>query len=124
MKNGTYKYVKKIKSIREDKDYDVFIADKDSEQDYYQDFKINPDEILRGIYHGDSDVSTIFLKRHASLTEILTTSEHEDIHAAISHILAEEREEDYLSSNDLTRIDVDMEHKIIPIIQWIDDYLN
>lgn len=124
MRKGTYRQkTKKVKVTHENKNYDMFVVDHD-DHDYYQTFKINSDEPERGIYFGDSDRSIIFLKNHECEPDILESCEHEDIHAGIYHSLLEEEDETFLSINDFTRCDVFFEHKIIRMMQWIDEYLE
>lgn len=84
-------------------------------------------EIFRGIYYADSKRGYTFLHRHEVLEDILSTTEHENIHAAIAQI--REWEEDEVLNSKLTAkyellMDDNEEHNMIRIALQEEEYFG
>jgi len=86
----------------------------------YHTFRISNQsgETFRGVFYADSKRNYTFLHRHESYEDILKTTEHENIHAAID--LIREWEQDELLENKMsdkwkTNMDDNEEHNMIRI---------
>jgi hypothetical protein len=82
-------------------------------------------EILRGVYYSDSKRSYTFLHRHENLADIISTTEHENMHAAIDQC----REWEWDSLNlgemleaDLLSMDDNEEHSMMRVAIWGSEY--
>lgn len=114
------------KKILEDEG-DFYEADIDYPS--YHTFTMNNQsgEILRGVYYADTKNSHTFLERHQVIEDVLSTTEHENLHAAIFQCFEWEYEELYLGNireKDVTRIDEREEHNIIRILLWEEEYFT
>lgn len=84
-------------------------------------------EILRGVYYADTKKGFTFLERHQVIEDILSTTEHENLHAAIFQCLEweyDELEDMKLLEKHLTRIDERSEHDIIRLLLWEKEYFG
>jgi hypothetical protein len=84
-------------------------------------------EILRGVYYSDSKRGYTFLHRHENKKDVLSTTEHENLHAAIDQ--CREWEFDDLANGKMLEKDMifmdDMEeHNMMRIALWRDEYEN
>ena len=82
------------------------------ESTHSQDFKYHPiAEIYRGIFHPETSRTEIYYGRHESFEDITKTCTHEALHSAFSSII------DGIS--DGVVMDIDQEHRVIQILQWM-----
>ena len=118
---------KRLKPILEDIDGDYYVAHIDYPN--YHTFEMNNQsgEILRGVYYADTKTGYTFLERHQVVEDVESTTEHENLHAAIFQ--CEEWELDDLEDGkmlekDLVRVNDRTEHNIIRILLWESEYFG
>lgn len=81
---------------------------------FTQDFQIIPHEALvRGVFHGETYRSIIYVGRHESIGEIIDTCVHETIHGVIQEAI----------DDDEVRIDIEQEHNAIREMAWANESL-
>ena len=84
-------------------------------------------EILRGVYYSDSKRGYTFLHRHENMADVFSTTEHENIHAAIDQ--CREWELDDLIDNTMIskhelHMDDNEEHNGMRIAIWEEEYFG
>ena len=84
-------------------------------------------EILRGVYYSDSKRSYTFLHRHENMEDVFSTTEHENIHAAIDQCREWELNE-IIDNKMLTKYELHMddneEHNGMRIAIWEKEYFG
>jgi len=84
-------------------------------------------EIFRGVYYADTKLGHTFLERHQVIEDIESTTEHENLHAAIFQCIEWEFIElDFakILESDLIRLDERQEHNLIRILLWEEEYFG
>lgn len=106
---------------------DFYVADIDYPT--YQTWRIfnQSGESYRGVFYSDSKRSYVFLHRHECIEDIIATSVHESLHAAIFQCTEWEFDElslGKLLDKDLIRMDDNEEHSMIRIALLPEEYFG
>jgi len=103
----------------------------DADIDYpsYHTFSMNNQsgEILRGVFYADSKKSHTFLERHQVIEDVESTTEHENLHAAIFQCMEweyDDLEDAKILEKDIIRMDERQEHNMIRILLWEREYFG
>jgi len=118
---------KRLKPILENIDGDYYIADIPYPS--YHTFVMNNQsgEILRGVYYADNKKGYTFLERHQVIEDVESTTEHENLHAAIFQCIEwelDDLQDGKMLDKDLFKLNDREEHNIIRIMLWENEYLN
>ena len=94
----------------------------------YHTFSMNNSsgEILRGVFYYDTKLGHTFLERHQVMEDIYSTTEHENLHAAILQCIEwefDDLDKGWITEMDMVRCDERQEHNAIRILLWEDEYL-
>lgn len=84
-------------------------------------------ETYRGVYYADSKRGYTFLHRHENIEDILSTTEHENLHAGIFQCREwefDEIEEGKLLDKHVLRMDDNEEHNMIRIALQEEEYFG
>ncbi len=127
MLNASRRAKKRLKPILENIDGDYYIAHIDYPS--YHTFVMNNQsgEILRGVYYADTKTGYTFLERHQVIEDVESTTEHENLHAAIFQCTEwelDDLEDGKILDKHLVRINERTEHNIIRILLWEEEYFG
>jgi len=78
-------------------------------------------ENYRGVFYADSKRNYVFCQRHENIEDVLSTTEHENIHAAIFQCVEWEIEDladDKLIEKYTIKMDDNEEHNMIRVAIW------
>ena len=106
---------------------DFYVAEVDYPS--YQTWRIfnQSGEIYRGVFYADSKRSYVFLHRHECIPDIIATSIHECLHAAIFQCIEWELDdlaEGKLLDKNIVRMDDNEEHNMIRIALLPEEYFG
>ncbi len=106
---------------------DFYVAEIDYPS--YQTFRLfnQSGEIYRGVFYADSKRSYVFLHRHECIPDIIATSIHECLHAAIFQCIEWELDdlaEGKLLDKNIVRMDDNEEHNMIRIALLPEEYFG